>query len=86
MKNTKKIVKLSQQNLVRSYSFADIMTRDKYVAFKIVSLKLHAVDQGIFYKAATIHSDIFNTCVDMMRQKLSTLADFGKTEHRENDG
>ena len=23
--------------LVRSYSFADIMTRDKYVAFKIVS-------------------------------------------------
>ena len=46
----------------------------------------HAVDQGIFYKAATIHSYIFNTCVDMMWQKLSTLADFGKTEHRENDG
>ena len=22
----------------------------------------------------------------MMRQQLSTLADFGKTEHRENDG
>ena len=31
------IVKLSQPILVRSYSFADIMTRDKYVAFKIVS-------------------------------------------------
>ena len=75
------MVKLSQTILVRSYSFADIMTRDKYVAFKIVS-----VDQGIFYKAAKIHSDIFNTCVDMMRQKMSTLADFGKTEHRENNG
>ena len=24
----------------------------------------HAVDQGIFYKAAKIHSDIFNTFVD----------------------
>ena len=55
--------------MVRSYSFADIMTRDKYVAFKIV----HAVDQGIFYKAAKNHSDIFNTFVDMMRQKLSRL-------------
>ena len=42
----------------------------------------------MFYNAAKIHSDIFNTFVDMMRQKLSrpTLADFGKTEHRENDG
>ena len=47
--------------------------------------EFHAVDQGIFYKAAKIHSDIFNTFVDMMRQKWSTLADFGKTEHREND-
>ena len=28
----------------------------------------------------------FNTFVDMMQQKLSTMADFGKTEHRENDG
>ena len=36
--------------------------------------------------AAKIHSDIFNSCVDMMWQKLSTLADLGKTEHRENDG
>ena len=43
---------------------------------------VHAVDQGISHKAANIHSDIFNTFVDnMMRQKLSTLADFGKTEH-----
>ena len=33
----KKMVKLSQTILVRSYNFADIMTRDKYVAFKIVS-------------------------------------------------
>ena len=40
----------------------------------------------MFYKAAKIHSDIFNTFVDMMRQQLSTLADLGKTEHRENDG
>ena len=40
----------------------------------------------MFYQAANIHSDTFNTFVDMMRQKLSTLADFGKTEHRENDG
>ena len=39
---------------------------------------VHAVAQGIFYKAATIHSDIFNTCVDIVRQKLSTLADFGQ--------
>ena len=30
----------------------------------------------MFYKAAKIHSAIFNTFVDMMRQKLSTLADF----------
>ena len=37
LQNTKKMVKLSQQILVGSYSFADIMTRDKYVAFKIVS-------------------------------------------------
>ena len=37
LKNTKKMVKLSQQILVRSYSFADIMTQDEYVAFKIVS-------------------------------------------------
>ena len=37
LKNTKQIVKLSLQMIVRSYSFADIMTRDTYVAFKIVS-------------------------------------------------
>ena len=37
MQNTTKMVKLSQQILVCSYSFADIMTRDKYVALKIVS-------------------------------------------------
>ena len=37
LKNATKMVKLSQQILVRSYSFADIMTRDNYVAFKIVS-------------------------------------------------
>ena len=35
--NKNKMVKLSQQILVRSYSFADIMTLDTYVAFKIVS-------------------------------------------------
>ena len=40
----------------------------------------------MFYKAANIHSDIFNTFVDIMRQKLSTLANLGKTEHSENDG
>ena len=37
VKNTTKIVKLSQQILIRSYSFADIMTRDKYFSLKIVS-------------------------------------------------
>ena len=37
LKNTAKMVKLSQQILVSSYSFADIMTRDKYFAFKIDS-------------------------------------------------
>ena len=37
LKNTTKMVKLSPKILVRSYSFADIMTLDKYVAFKIVS-------------------------------------------------
>ena len=36
LQNTTKMVKLSQQILVSSYSFADIMTRDKYFAFKIV--------------------------------------------------
>ena len=37
LKNTTKTVKLRQQILVSSYSFADtcIMTRDKYFAFKI---------------------------------------------------
>ena len=45
------------------------MTRDKYLAFKIV-------EQGIFYKTAKIHNDIFNTFVDIVRQKLSTLAGF----------
>ena len=45
----------------------------------MLHLKLfHAVEQGIFYKAAEIHSDIFNTFVDIVRQKLSTLADFGQ--------
>ena len=38
----------------------------------------HAVEQGIVYKAANIHSDIFNTFVDIVRQKWSTLADFGQ--------
>ena len=28
------------------------------------------------YNTAKIHSDIFNTFVDIVRQKLSTLADF----------
>ena len=37
LKNTTKMVKLSQQIPVRSYSFAHIITQDKYVAFKIVS-------------------------------------------------
>ena len=37
LKNTTKMVKLSQQILVSSNSFADIMTRDKYFAFKIDS-------------------------------------------------
>ena len=32
LKNTAKMVKLSPKILVHSYSFADIMTRDKYVA------------------------------------------------------
>ena len=36
LKNTTNIVKLSPKMLARSYSFADIMTLDKYVAFKIV--------------------------------------------------
>ena len=35
LKNTTKMVKLSQQILVSSYSFADTMARDKYFAFKI---------------------------------------------------
>ena len=37
MQNTNKMVKLSKKSMVRSYSFADIMARDKYVVFKIVS-------------------------------------------------
>ena len=37
IENTNKMVKLRQQIMVRSYSFADIMTRDNYIAFKIVS-------------------------------------------------
>ena len=37
LKNTTKMVKLGQQILVRSYSLADIMSREKCVAFKIVS-------------------------------------------------
>ena len=37
LKNTPKMVKLCQQSMVSSYCFADIMTRDKYFAFKIVS-------------------------------------------------
>ena len=55
------MVKVSPKMLVHSYSFADIMTQDRYVAFKIVP----AVDQGIFYKVAKIHSPIFNTFVVM---------------------
>ena len=37
LKNTTQLVKLSRQIMVHISSFADIMTRDKYVAFKIVS-------------------------------------------------
>ena len=37
LKKTTQMVKLSPKMLVRSYTFAHIMTRDKYVAFKIVS-------------------------------------------------
>ena len=37
LKNTNKMVKLSQKIMVRSYSFADVMTRDNYIAFKIVA-------------------------------------------------
>ena len=37
LKNTTKMFKLRPKNLVRCYSFADIMTREKYVAFKIVA-------------------------------------------------
>ena len=51
LKKTSQIVKLSKQLMVRSYSFADIMTRDKYVAFKIVSCSR----SGNFYKDANIH-------------------------------
>ena len=40
------MVKLSQTILVRSYSFADIMTRDKYVAFKIVSCSRSGEGRG----------------------------------------
>ena len=36
LKNTQKMV-VKPTILVRSYTFADIMTRHKYVAFKIVS-------------------------------------------------
>ena len=74
------MVKLSQQILVSSYSFADIVTRDRYFAFKIYTCSR----SGNFLSGC--QNDIFNTFVDMMRQKLSTLADFVKTEHRENDG
>ena len=53
----------------------------------MLHLKLfHAVEQGIFYKAANIHRAMFNTFVDIARQKLSILADLAKTQHRENDG
>ena len=37
LKNITKMVKLSATILVRSYSFAHIMTREMYVAFKIVA-------------------------------------------------
>ena len=37
LKNIKKMDKLSPTMLVRSYSFADIMTRGKHVALKIVA-------------------------------------------------
>ena len=36
LKNSTNMVKLSPTILVRSYTFADIMTRDKYVAFKMI--------------------------------------------------
>ena len=75
MQNTTTMIKLSQTILVRIYSFADIMTRDKFVAFKIVSCSR----TGYFYKASKIHSDIFNTFVDIVQQKLSTLSDFDQT-------
>ena len=32
----------------------------------------------MLYKTAKIHGDICNTFVDIVRQKLSTLADFGQ--------
>ena len=37
LKNAKQMVKLSPYILVHGYSFADIMARVKYVAFKIGS-------------------------------------------------
>ena len=67
-KNTKKMVKLIPQILVRSDSFGDIMNRDKYVAFKIVSCSR----SGNFLSGyQNSYSDIFNTFVDMMQHKLS---------------
>ena len=46
-------------------------------------------NREFFYKAAKIHSDIFNRFVDTVRQKLSTLGHrqiLAKTQNRENDG
>ena len=81
LKNTTKMVKLCKQLLARSYSFADIMTRGKYVAFKLVSCSRRG---NFLYKASKIHSDICNTCVDIVRQKMSTI--LANTQNRENDG
>ena len=41
---------------------------------------------GIFYKAAQIHCDIFNICVDIVRQNWVHWRILAKTQHRENDG
>ena len=36
----------------------------------------NAVDQGIFYKVAKIHSDIFNTLVDNDAAKIEYIGRF----------
>ena len=43
----------------------------------MLHLKLfHAVDQGIFYTAAKIHSDILNTFVDYDAAKIEYIGRF----------